>query len=90
MDNNSISLNEFFKLVEEYKDKTFQLYDKFKSNKTKLIDEEEEKILQKISNKYFITNNDFKDLIDSYTQILLNLKQSSEDFFQNLKLENQN
>ena len=76
--------------IEEYKDKTFQLYDKFKSNKTKLIDEEEEKILQKISNKYFITNNDFKDLIDSYTQILLNLKQSSEDFFQNLKLENQN
>ena len=76
--------------IEEYKDKTFQLYDKFKLNKKTLVEDEEEKILQKITNKYFITNNDFKELIDNYTQILLNLKKSSEDFFQNLILENKN
>ena len=67
--------------IEEYKDKTFQLYNKFKLNKKTLVDDEEEKILQKIKNKYFITNTDFKDLIESYTQILLNLKKSSEYFF---------
>ena len=76
--------------IEEYKDKTFQLYNKFKLNKKTLVDDEEEKILQKIKNKYFITNTDFKDLIESYTQILLNLKKSSEYFFQNLITENQN
>ena len=76
--------------IEEYKDKTFQLYNKFKLNKKTLVDDEEEKIIQKIKNKYFITNTDFKDLIESYTQILLNLKKSSEYFFQNLITENQN
>jgi hypothetical protein len=75
--------------IEEYNSKILNLYNKFKSNKKTLIDDEEEKILQRINSIYFTTNSDFKTLIDSYTSILLSLKKSSEQFFQNLQLSNQ-
>ena len=75
--------------IEEYNSKILNLYNEFKSNKKTLIDDEEEKILQRINSIYFTTNSDFKTLIDSYTSILLSLKKSSEQFFQNLQLSNQ-
>ena len=73
--------------IEEYNSKILNLYNEFKSNKKTLIDDEE--VLQRINSIYFTTNSDFKTLIDSYTSILLSLKKSSEQFFQNLQLSNQ-